>query len=41
MSKQTNPAPDDRPTPPKSAPPPPPRGRGAIWLVALIAAFFL
>jgi cell division protease FtsH len=41
MSKQTNPAPDDRPTPPKSAPPPPPRARGAIWLVALIAAFFL
>jgi cell division protease FtsH len=41
MSKQTNPAPDDRPTPPKSAPPPPPRGRGAIWLIALIAAFFL
>jgi cell division protease FtsH len=41
MSKQPNPAPDDRPTPPKSAPPPPPRGRGAIWLIALIAAFFL
>jgi cell division protease FtsH len=41
MSKQANPAPDDRPTPPKSAPPPPPRGRGAVWLIALLAAFFL
>jgi cell division protease FtsH len=41
MSKQPNPAPDDKPTPPKSAPPPPPRGRGLVWLIALIAAFFL
>jgi cell division protease FtsH len=41
MSKQANSAPDDRPTPPKSAPPPPPRGRSFIWLIALIAAFFL
>ena len=41
MSKQANPAPDDRPTPPKSAPPPPPRGRNIVWLIALIAAFFL
>jgi len=41
MSKQVNSAPDDRPTPPKSAPPPPPRGRNMVWLIALLAAFFL
>ena len=41
MSKQPNPVPDDRPSPPKSAPPPPPRGRNIVWFIALIAAFFL
>ena len=40
MSKQAT-APDDRPTPPKSAPPKPPRSRNFVWLIALIAAFFL
>jgi cell division protease FtsH len=41
MSKQPNPAPDDKPTPQKSAPPPPPRGRSIVWLIALLAAFVL
>jgi cell division protease FtsH len=41
MSKQATPQPDDRPNPPRSAPPPPPRGRNFIWLIALVAAFFL
>jgi cell division protease FtsH len=40
MSKQAK-APDDRPTPPKAAPPPPPRSRNFVWLIALVAAFFL
>jgi cell division protease FtsH len=41
MSKQATPQPDDKPNPPRSAPPPPPRGRNFIWLIALVAAFFL
>jgi cell division protease FtsH len=41
MSKPPNTPPDDKPTPPKSAPPRPPRGRGMVWLIALLAAFFL
>jgi cell division protease FtsH len=41
MSKPPNTPPDDKPTPQKSAPPPPPRGRGMVWLIALLAAFFL
>ena len=40
MSKRAK-APDDRPTPPKTAPPKPPRSRNFVWLIALIAAFFL
>ena len=40
MSKQANPPPPgDKPVP--TAPPRPPRWRGFVWLIALIAAFFL
>jgi len=41
MSKQPTPPPDDKPNPPSTAPPPPPRWRGLIWLIALLAVFFL
>jgi cell division protease FtsH len=41
MTKQAKTPPDARPTPQKTAPPPPPRSRNLIWLIALIAAFFL
>ncbi len=41
MRKQARPTPDDKPNPPQTAPPKPPRGRNGIWLLALLAAFFL
>jgi cell division protease FtsH len=41
MTKQATPPPNDKPNPSGSAPPPPPRGRNFIWLIALVAAFFL